>query len=335
MFHVFHRRGTRIIFFVVAVIFCSSVWASEDANAKCGRDGFNNVAYLIDVDYISSVSAFFNQIPETYFGSSSNLLVISRGTKSRLETYFDDNDLSLLENNRELLISVEENLPSYRVGREQVVFRDNNLDSTDFFEVRRYKKKATPLDKHELFGRVKRKQRQVLIDKLQVTSQSTVEEFGVKLQVRHQEIVQLYRHFGIAYGAITLDQFNISNFGIANTFSLLKFELYLDETRKLEENERIYLINSFCEANSNFKSKFEDIPPYSSFGYRVYYQLALGLLPSRSLFKKYPLLYEVGQIFVLVIIGFLIVYLFIGRYTKRQNYRKVMTRKLEIDHDGK
>ncbi len=320
----------------IALVYLSifnNVWARDINNAECDRGEFSNVVYFLDVNSIALVSKFFHQIPSAYFVRDDTLFEVSKGIKPRTEIYFDDNDFSLLKKKHELFVTEDINLPIYRTGREQVIFKDNNSGNFESFETKSYKKKVTPLDKHKLFGRIKRKQRQLLIDKLGAISTTTAEEFSTNFQVQHHEVVQFYRHYGVTYGTITLDQFDIADFGIPNTFSLLRFELYLDKMNQLQEKERTYLLEAFCNARSGFNSRFIDIPAALKFGYSEYHQLALDLLPSRSFFKKYPMLYQLGQIFILLIIGFLFIFLLVGRYRSRHSSREVTINQIVKEND--
>ncbi len=329
-----HRSVMNLIFIIFSVVLFGTTMADEKTYSRCDGKVFVNSTYFISVNHIELTSKFFSQIPSTFFKNNDELFVVSRGEKSRVENYFDDSELSLLKNNLELINTLDINLPVYRAGREQVILKNNTTDSIYTFETRQYMKKATPLDKHILFGSIKRNQRLSLIDMLNVVTGS-VENFDVNLQIQHKEVVQLYRHFGIEYGAITLDRFQISNFGIPNTFTLLKFEIFFDLINDLEVNERKYLVKSFCQTTTEFGNTFPEIPVSHQYGYQNYYQLATKLLPNRSLLKKYPILYQIGQIFVLTIIGFLFIYLLVGRYKKNNSYRKINTGRYDRKDDYK
>lgn len=327
------------LYYLIALLYAlisPNAGASQVGNTLCEKEDFKSTYYYIEVEAISDVSDFFKKIPANYFNRNDELFVINNGQRNRVETYFDDNNLSILKHGRELLIAVDKNLPNYRVGKEQIIFKDNSVNPNyaSVFEVKNYNKKATPLDKHALFGRVKRKERKLLVKNVKPLIITPIEEIAVKIKVEHQEIVQLYRHFGLSYGAITLNKLHISNYGLPNTYSMLRFELYSDQVAQLHEQERKYLNKAFCNANSDFNERFPLIARSLRPGYASYHKLAERQFPSRALFKKYPLLFEIGQIVVLIFIGFLLLYLVLGRYTKRQNYKSLTKKGYKDNNEG-
>ena len=124
-----------------------------------------------------------------------------------------------------------------------------------------------------------------------------------------------------------MDKFHIDNFGLPNTSALIKFEMYNDVDIRLTEKEKKDLNFAFCRANEGFQKQFPEMVPKSGFGYADYHQLASEMLPSRVFFKKYPILFQLGQIAILCFIGFLVLYLFIGRVHIKSGY-KIVTRSL-------
>ena len=245
------------------------------------------------------------------------------GHRYRLETYFDFGGLDLLKKNIELVFSVNENLPEYRLDREKIFYRDNKIPSgVSVYEVKRYNKKVSPLDKHPLFGKIKRKERPNLIKALDYVSDEIPEGVVKKLSVDHEEIVYLIRHFGVETGAVTLDKFHISNFGIPNTSMLFKIEIYSDAEKKLTPYEKDQLNKFLCHIDFEFRKYLPHILGSSWFGYADYTKMANKMLPGRALFQQYPLLFYIGQILILSMVGFLFLYLIIGRYSRPAVFKR-------------
>ena len=312
------------MFFVILAFssgYSPSSRASDTNNAFCESSEFSSRYFLLEANDVGLVSTFFGSFFEQYFQDFDPFLSKS-GERSRIERYFDSRDLDLHENDAELVLIVDKNLPSYRAGRERIVFRDE-INGVKFeFEVKKYNKKISAFDKHALFGKVRRKDRQMLIDKLKSIGLSSVNQVDETLQVNHEELVVLFSHFGTHLAEISLDKFHISNFGLPNTYTLLKFEIFKEKLSGLKANEKKQLNSAFCDLVNDFQHKFSSLKPVGSFGYEQYTDLANKLLPSRSFYQRYPVAFEFGQIFVLVLIGFLILYLFLGRYSQGVSYRE-------------
>jgi hypothetical protein len=318
---LFSTLQGRFRFLAVLLLF---IVAANDALAggltveACESQGFESAYYLVGVSDAALAGTFFREVVETYESLGGTM-----GHRYRVETYFDFRGLDLLKKSIELVFSVNENLPEYRPDREKIFYRDNKSPSdVSVYEVKRYNKKISPLDKHPIFGKIKRKERPNLIKALDYVSDEMPEGVVKKLSVDHEEIVYLIRHFGVETGAITLDKFHISNFGIPNTSMLFKIEIYSDAAKKLTPYEKDQLNNFLCHIDFEFRKYLPHILGSSWFGYADYTRMANEMLPGRVLFQKYPVLFYVGQILVLSIIGFFFLYLIIGRYSRHAVFKR-------------
>lgn len=314
-----------IAFYVVVFLgFSSLSIASDSPGAGCENQNFTDTYFLLGANQVGEVSIFFNNLFNNYF-EDFEPFISTVGQRSRLERYFDTNKNSIHDGGMELYISTEENLPEYRIGREQVVYKNNSaeLGPASIYEVKRYNKKATPLDKHPLFGKVLRKERVNLLDKLKLVGPVQIEALIEMLEVRHEELVFLISLYGVHTASITLDKFHIKNYGLPNTFTLIKYEIQPDSGSNLSELENEKLNQTFCLLMHDFQQEFSSLEPISTFGYQQYVQLANMQFPGRAFFQRYPLIFTLGQILVLILIGFLLVYLLLGRYSQGKNYRVV------------
>ena len=313
----------------------TNAWAAEENPPSCGREDFQNAYYLIGVESIAAISEFFFSIPSTYRLSEDSSFIVHYGRKNRLQTYFDDNDLSLLNQQRELSLTLNQDMPKYKREREVVFYKDNSTTPAQVtnYEARRYNKKISPLDKHVILGRIQRRLRPLLIAKLESLPGVSVNNIGVGLKIEHRESVLMYRHYGNNYGAVTLDRFHLSNYGVPNTFSLLRFEIDASMQQQLQQHERDELYQVFCRASQGFQQRYPQLQLSRQFGYAEFHQLAETLLPTRMLFAKYPILYKVGQIIILALIGALFLCLFLGRYTKHKGYRAIVTGQQKANHE--
>lgn len=315
----------RIVFLLIVFLISIKLvnaGAINDQVQTCMKNGFVNSYYLIDLADISEVSSFYRQMGNSIFNELEDFSAI-KGKRDRISTYYDFDDLELLKARKELFITLDINLPRYRTEREKIYYIKNLADKSDSisFEVKNYNKKTGPLDKHPLFRRIKRSERPILINEMKSVSNKVAENISEKIKVESTEIVYLITRYGIGHGAITLSSFNISNFGIANTSAVLKIELFPDKIEKLLPNEHQYVNALFCQTRELFQKQFPHLKSNNWFGYADYQNLAIKALPSHNFFKQHPLLFSVGQIIILSFIGFLILVLLLGRYTRADVYK--------------
>jgi len=154
-------------------------------------------------------------------------------------------------------------------------------------------------------------------------SKDSPETISESLKIKSIEKVRLITLFGVTHAAVTLSNFTISDIGVPNTSLLLKIEIFHDRQDNLKKQEKKYLNTLFCRIDEKFHRQFPHIKPYSWFGYVEYSKLATYFQPSRAYFRKYPEIYSIGQIICLSFIGFLFIYLILGRYSRQASYGKV------------
>lgn len=328
------RNANVIVALFLSLIVCD-VYARVAAAPVCNKN-FTTAYYLIDVSDIAGASDFFLNMSKNYLDSLKEFH--SRvGRRNDQVNYFDFPDLSLLSSNRELYDRVQENLPGYREDREQIFYRDGSQQNAGSykFEVRRYNRKTSSLDNHPLFGRVKRKERPLLLEALQEFSDEPPEKIVKKLTVEHDQVVFQFVVYNFAYAEIVLDKFHLLNYGIPNTYALLKFEIFDDTDKdvRLLQVQKDELSDTFCNVFQGFGKQFSHIEDFAWFGYAGYYKLANQDLPSRKWFQEYPILFSLGQIVALSLLGFLILYLVLVRYKKPSRYRSITIKRLRVKDD--
>lgn len=312
---------------VILVISSTTSYALDEGARQndCDSHGFDNSYYVIGEKDFIAASAYYLNIPK--INSDGKTRFLSQiGQRKRTATYYDFDDLALLNAHKELLHVFDTDVPNYFADREQVQYIDMQATSnnTYIFDVKDYNKDVSSLDKHPLFGRVKRKQRPQLIENLETVSKVAVESVFEHLRIESQDSVHFITLYGITYGTVILSRFSIYNFGIPNSSLLLKFEKNNEKQSALTIQERKYLDTFFCEINEQFQLQFPYIKHFSWFGYSQFNDLAVDYLPNRAFFLKHPELYSIGQIVCLTLIGFLFIYLFIGRYSKSSSCRKII-----------
>jgi len=306
------------------IITATSALAEDSSLNSCDNQSFDNVYYLLDKNDIIGVIDFYNRMHLLFFSEKTNFLTLM-GQRDIITTFYDFDNMELLNANKELVHILDKNLPDYRVEKEQISYIDKlTIPATiKRFEVKNYNKQITPLDKHPFFSRIKRKERSILIDHLSTISKDSPESITESLKMQSTEKVVLITLFGIPHAEISLGNFTISNIGVPNTSLLLRIEIFRDNQDNLKSHEKEYLNSIFCRIDEKFQRRFPHIKSYAWFGYVEYNKLATNFQPSRALFRQYPEIYSIGQIICLSFIGFLLIYLISGRYSRQDSYVKV------------
>ena len=291
---------------------------------SCSENQLFNSYYFIPKQDIQSVAAFYNSTFPLLFNGMASLYTFN-GRRNRAVTYFDSQDLTLLENQKELLISLDIDFPAYRLEKEQILLIDSSVTpvKSTKYESKSYNKKASSLDKHPLLGKVKRKERQALIGSIGDGHSIQPEQIISVLTVDHEEVVVLLELFDSLQAAITLDNFSISNLGIPNAYYLLKMEFFQAGPPHLTSDERMMVDQAFCESRTEFEKSFPNIKRRAWFGYRDYHQLANLTSPGRSYFKRFPIVFTAGHIATLLLLGALVLFLPFRKYNKPTAYRIV------------
>ena len=299
--------------------------ASENSiQDRCQNRIFNNTYYLIDNVYADHTSVFLQNILKSNIDQEVNFIGFV-GVKDRVTTYYDFDDMELLKSNKELVHILDIDLPQYHPGKQIISYINNEFKPSviNNYEVKNYKKTISPMDKHPLFGRIKRKERTSLINSLYPVSRNSPETITESLVMNSKEKVHLVTLYGIPYGSVTLSQFTITNYGVPNTSLLLKIEKNNSSHNQLTIYEKERLNLYLCSMSEQFHRQIPDIKASGQFGYAEYNKIATRNLPTRSLFRKYNLVFTIGQIISLGLTGFLIIWLFLGRYSKSNSYRKL------------
>lgn len=327
-FNYFYKSFLALAFIIIFFSDSYAETANESGNLGCSSGRFENTYYLVPLNAISLADAFFNKTIASFPEQMSGFVGIL-GNRSIVETYYDFEDLPLLNNGLELYHKINNELPHYREEREKIFLKDNKTNELGYFEVRQYNKKISPIDKHPLLGKIKRKQRSKLFKKLESINVNIPEKITSRIRVEHTDLSFLIRLYDVDVSEISMSMFYIDNFGIPNTSLLLKLELAPERIKYLSDEEDAILANYLCQVSKGFGENLSGVMPVTQFGYAEYNKMADEMLPIRSLFKENPVLFQIGQILVLIVIGFLFIYLLLGRYKPQYKYRTIVRNTVE------
>jgi len=318
-----------ILRIVLPVILYANLISASNASEhsiqdRCQKRIFSNTYYLVDNKSAYGASIFLLNILKSDIYQKANFIGFE-GVRDRVSTYYDFDDLELLNSNKELVHIIDTGLPQYHPGKQIISYINNKVKPAviNNYAVKNYKKTISPMDKHPLFGRIKRKERTSLINSLYPVSRNSPETITESLVMNSKEKVHLVTLYGIPYGSVTLSQFTITNYGVPNTSLLLKIEKNNSSHNQLTIYEKERLNLYLCSMSEQFHQQIPDIKASGQFGYAEYNKIATRNLPTRSLFRKYNLVFTIGQIISLGLTGFLIIWLFLGRYSKSNSYRKL------------
>ena len=318
-----------ILRIVLPVILYANLISASNASEhsiqdRCQKRIFSNTYYLVDNKSAYGASIFLLNILKSDIYQKANFIGFE-GVRDRVSTYYDFDDMELLNSNKELVHIIDTGLPQYHPGKQTISYINNEFKPPviNDYAVRNYKKTISPMDKHPLFKHIKRKERALLINSLHPVSKNSPETITESLLINSKEKVHLVTLYGIPYGSVTLSQFAITNYGVPNTSLLLKIEKNNRLLNRLNTYEKERLNLYLCSVNEQFHQQLPDIKVSGQFGYTEYNKIATRNLPTRSLFRKYSLVFTIGQIVSLGLIGFLIIWLLLGRFSKSNSYGKL------------
>lgn len=296
---------------------------------NCKLHDFSNVYYLMDSADIASVAVFFNAAIDIAPEGENTSLTRQIGNRYRVFQYFDTPEKQLLANEKELVLIEDKNLPDYRENKKVIRYREiiNSNPNFKYFKAKKYNKKNTLMDKHPLFGEVRRKDRLSLLSSIGLP-ESHVSKLRKTVEVYKNETAYIIQHYGVVKAEIALEEFHISNYGLPNTFSLLKFE-FDDSSDDLNSLESQQIKGVLCKIKNIFNQQYPEIKGVSWVGYKTYFELSYRLFPLRGWVEQNLLYYRLIQAIVLGVIGSLFLYLCLGRYKKSTTY-KVINSKNEI-----
>lgn len=309
---------------VVLLIVSMSISAqnkTEEYFSKCFSKSSVDYSRILGSSNLESVVTNFDNISNLYFGKLNGFsyqLGIARGQRY----FYDDKEFSLLNNDMEITRELYLNLPEYRDSREVIHFRSlANPENNYKFMVRKYQTKRQELDAHELFGMIKRSEREKLISSLSLNKSVNLATLQSVMSTTFEERVLLISKYGSPVATISMEQFSIFNFGIPNSHLRVKIaEKGFFKTLLAEE--RSGLKHALCLAQIDFEkatnSQFNETLDYSIFN-----ELATSDFPLRLWFLKNPLLFNLFQALVLIFIGFLFIYLVLKRGSTNKSTRAI------------
>jgi len=325
-----------LLFILLLILPFYSQAEVEYTSASCKRGVFQNQYFLINTENIADVSVFFKNMAIEHFESKMFFTDLT-GNQKVEETYFDDEALNLLFENQELVLIKYSKLPSYSKGKEKINFYYDLNAPPKNFNVKRYKKKTSQFDKHSFYGNVKRKERNFITTLFSKESpRLNFNQLKPKLKVIHNQVIYLIRHFDKNVARVTLDNFRINDFGLPNTTTVLEFEIDSEIVEgNLDGVELNFLHTFFCGVTEELLSKLPQLTPTNRFGYQEYYATGINILPTRAFFQKHPLAFNIIQVIVFSIVGFLVLYLLLGRYGKEQKIREISILEKDIKPKSK
>jgi len=288
---------------------------------NCNLDMARSKYYFIQLEDVAPVSVYFRNIPDKYF-TDKNMFLGLTGQRTIISEYFDNKNQDLLSAGVELVHIVNLNEESYSKRREMIslISPDGAIEN---FKVKKYKKKITRIDKHKLLGKIQRKKRDAFVSKIESHLTSRAVSLLKQIEATQLDLSQIYLHYGRTIGSLNLTRIRIANYGIPNIYVVLKLEFDSVGFKTLNSDERHFYTNIICEISSTLERRFPNSVSMNRFGYKELDQLANSVLPLRGLFRVHPWIYTSGQIIILMVIGFLLLYFPLARYKRKRKYRTI------------
>lgn len=315
------RTNKAVLFLLVAMCTVHSSHALE-----CEDGSGINQSYIFSVGEFVSVARFVIQMPPVYFKGMQYFSGES-GRRVREQIFYDDDELNLLESSQGLSHIIKSNLQDYRQDKEVAVYSDGTISpsSEKLFSLTRYNKKLSSLDKHPLFQRVKRKERAELLERIKSNGVQRAVELIPSLRIEHDELVYLITRYGQTFVEVKLDKFQLDNFGLGRSHLVLSIDADQGQYGSLTDDERIEISSRICRLHEDIQGLFTNAEQRSEIGYQFFSQIADQENPARRVFIKYPIIFKMGQVGLLSLIGFLLLYLLLGHYRK-ESFIKVKKR---------
>jgi hypothetical protein len=298
----------------------TAVLAATENKLSCSENSY----FVVDSIHINPVIHFFSGLKDNNYNQLDGFGTIV-GSRNKKLYFFDYPKDFLLAQNKELLMIIDESQPLYSKTRRTIHYFDSTIALVkNEFTYKHYNKRSSVLDKHPLLAWVKRKERIQLLNLLPENPYS-VEQLKLKLSVEQEQLALLLQHYGHSVIEVSLNNFHIDNYGVPNLIFIFKLEV-LSGYLTLTEKEKDYVNSLTCTIKQQFNDSFPTLSLKKYYGYKDYHSQALKQLPSRYFFTTYPILFKIGQVLVLVLIGALILFLILGRYNAQRMYSIKRTR---------
>lgn len=296
--------------------------SQQQAILSCGN--FEDKYYFLDHHNIIQASTFFQTLSIDGLEDKSQKLSSTIGRLNLSTQYFDTANLTLLKQHTGISQITNTNLPKYRPKREQIIWEASNQKRP--IKVKNYNRKVDQYDKHPLLGKVRRKDRAPLIKELAELGISNPQELNKQLDIKTQIVTRQFRLYGEPVAEISIKNHEIENFGIPTRVTEFAIEkVYSPKKSILKAEEKKEISKLLCEIDSHLNDQVKGLQSKPNIGYPDLYSESIKKLPARHFFKTIPVAFKLGQALILSILGFLLITLIKGRYTKTSNEKKTQT----------
>lgn len=322
------RTGIKVLSLFFSLISCFNIVAASEC--LTATKNFEGRDYLVPIHLSGEVSEFYRNINATDFQNFPNLNG-QEGRRLVRQEFFDDSDFHLASAGVEVWMQEIDGIREYREDKRKIFITDSDHSQSDVaeFDYKRYKVKREKLDEHPLLGKIKRKDRPAFFDALGAPAGYSFDRIDSRLTVIHNELVYALFLYGKPVGEIVLDSFHIENFGLRNTHFMFRLRSFADGVAGLTAKEKVLFNENLCRVADRFEARFPQFTVRERIGVNIYLGLAQKSFPGRLFFEKYPLVFKLCQVVVLVIIGWLVMALILGRYEKSNDGRKRVRSRLK------
>lgn len=290
--------------------------SSGTGNGACVWSG--NSYYVLDANSVNRVMDLLNE-QAGYVARDVDLfhlpmLRYSVRNEQITDVYYDTDDFELLKNGYELYEKTNNSVSKYVKDRSEIIFRESAGNDSSINEWRyrpkKYKKKLENIDDHLLLGRVKRRERRPLLDKLSgLLKDQNMRRLIPVLKVQHNILSVNIVSMEDVFGKVYLDQAVIKVFGASGVHSSAGAVFYEDAMKSLSGDEKKNIYDSISSLNCKIELNVKNVEKVNHIGYKDYYRVATDIMPIFPFSVKNALMFKLVQAFLLMLIAFLPIYL--------------------------
>ena len=317
------KLGKASVIISCMITLATTLPTSAQTEIDTGACGYGDASlYILEYDQILPASIFFKSLQTLLPADPEKKLTSISGQLELTTTFFDTNNRAALNNNAQISLTTNHRLPGYRENRESVTVKKGEKSLS--YTTKNYTQKENSDDKHKLIGRISRKQRPDFYRELQNAGINNPLEVREVLRVETDSVTRQYQFLGDPVATVSIKSHEISNFGLPTRLSTFEIRR-IGKARNLSQIEEKTLNSRLCAIEQEIKKQIPGIRKITTGEYQLYTEKAQETLPTHLLFSSTPWLFKLGQIVILSIIGFLLIYLINGRHQANRQHRVTTT----------
>lgn len=272
------------------------------------------------INLANNLTDFFNN---TETQKEHSLFRMPALNKTRQEEFFDTPKFRLYRQGAALYLHKNTFLTKYNTQKLRVFFQQSANEPLMVFSAQQYKKKSNEIERHPLFGILKKKQRPELKKILKNQSITHISELKPILNVDHTiQSYPVYLYY-TQLAEIQLDHATTDVYGFEKNNLIFRYQVFpANIANHLTPFQQQHAEQLLSDLRCYFTQEISAFKPIRELDYHYYYEQVEKEFPWYSFFSRFPMVFKLGQIVLLCAFGFLIICLLLLRLEKRENRQK-------------